>query len=426
MNILLLGSGGREHALAKKISQSAHCTQLFIAPGNGGTHQFGENINLKINDFQAIKSFCINNNINMVVVGPEEPLVLGIYDYFKREALLSHINVIGPSQEAAKLEGSKDYAKAFMKRHSIPTADYATFTKETLNDGVSYLTTQKMPIVLKADGLAAGKGVIICQTLEEAQAELTAMLAAAKFGEASSQVVIESFLDGIEMSVFALTDGINYVLLPNAKDYKRIGVGDQGLNTGGMGAISPVPFATPEFMEKVINKVIAPTINGLAKDNLEYIGFVFIGLIKVGDEPFVIEYNCRMGDPETEVVMPRLASDLVELFNHAAHQTLNETTIEHHPMHAATIMCVSGGYPQKYTNGYPINIPLSIPPQTTIYHAGTTLDKENNLITNGGRVLAITTLADDLATALNQSKALANDINFQDKYFRQDIGYEFV
>jgi phosphoribosylamine---glycine ligase len=426
MNILLLGSGGREHALAHKISQSNHCEQLFIAPGNGGTHQFGKNIDLKINDFQTIKSFCLNHNINMVIVGPEEPLVLGIYDFFKNDGTISHIDLIGPSQEAAKLEGSKDYAKAFMKRHNIPTANYATFTRNNLQEGLEYLAIQNMPIVLKADGLAAGKGVIICQTLAEAQSELTAMLANAKFGHASAQVVIESFLDGIEMSVFALTDGTNYVLLPNAKDYKRIGEGDQGLNTGGMGAISPVPFATPEFMDKVIKQIVEPTINGLAKDNLNYIGFVFIGLIKVGDEPFVIEYNCRMGDPETEVVMPRLASDIVELFKHAAHKTLDKITVAHHPMHAATIMCVSGGYPEKYINGYPISLPNNISNSSIIYHAGTLLDLNHNLVTNGGRVLAITTLADDLTTAINQSNALAFEINFQDKYFRHDIGFEFV
>jgi phosphoribosylamine---glycine ligase len=422
-HILLLGSGGREHALAHKLSQSPYCKQLFIAPGNAGTSQFGENILLQINDFEAIKSFCINNHINMIVVGPEEPLVKGIYDFFANDSD-TNIAVIGPSQEAAQLEGSKAYCKAFMGRHNIPTAAYREFTAENLEEGVAYLQQHSLPIVLKADGLAAGKGVLICQTLEEAITEFKAMLLDAKFGTASSKVVVEQFLDGIELSVFALTDGKNYVLLPEAKDYKRIGEGDTGLNTGGMGAISPVPFADEAFMQKVVTQIVQPTIAGLAAENINYHGFVFFGLIKVDNEPFVIEYNCRLGDPETEVVLPRLKSDLVELFLHCHHNSLNETGVEYHPQHAATVMCVSGGYPGDYAKGFEISNATDTA-STKIYHAGTAL-QDGKVVTSGGRVLTATSLANSLAEALQLSKNLAAQVTFEGKYYRSDIGYEFV
>jgi phosphoribosylamine---glycine ligase len=423
MKILLLGSGGREHAIAFKLQQSPLCKALYIAPGNAGTKECGTNVALNIKNFNAIKEFCLTQNVNMIVVGPEEPLVLGIYDYFATEETTKHIIVIGPSQEGAQLEGSKAYSKHFMQRHNIPTANYAEFTAENFTDGIAYLQNHALPIVLKADGLAAGKGVVICNSVEEAIEEFTQMIQAQKFGAASAKVVIEQFLDGIEMSVFVLTDGKNYVLLPNAKDYKRIGEGDTGLNTGGMGAISPVPFADDVFMQKVISRIVEPTIHGLHSEKIVYKGFVFIGLIKVNNEPYVIEYNCRMGDPETEVVMPRLENDLVELFLHTHKNTLHLVNIQHSMKHACTIVCVSGGYPGAYSNGFPITN-LDKIKDSKIYHAGTK-ESSNQIVTNGGRVLAITSLAETLQEAVASSKKNASVIEYQGKYFRNDIGFEF-
>jgi phosphoribosylamine---glycine ligase len=423
MNILLLGSGGREHAFAHKLATSAKCTQLFIAPGNTGTAQFGTNVALGIVDFEAQKTFCIANKIEMVVVGPEDPLVAGIYDFYASDTALQHIIVVGPSAAGAQLEGSKDFAKAFMAKHKIPTASYATFTNDNFDAGVNYLKAHTIPIVLKADGLAAGKGVIIAQSHEEALQTYADMLQGNKFGNAGAKVVIEQFLDGIEMSVFVLTDGRDYVLLPNAKDYKRIGKGDTGLNTGGMGAISPVPFADETFMQKIIAQVVQPTIDGLAKDKMMYNGFVFIGLIKVGDEPYVIEYNCRMGDPETEAVLPRLENDLVELFIAMHKNKLNEIQIKHSAKHAATVVLVSGGYPENFDKGFEIKN-LETIKDSFVYHAGTKLVHEK-ILTNGGRVLAITSLADNLQEALMLSKKNANVIDYVAKYYREDIGWEF-
>jgi phosphoribosylamine---glycine ligase len=423
MNILLLGSGGREHALAHKLSASTLCDALYIAPGNAGTQEFGTNVPLNSNDFEAIASYCIAYQIQMIVVGPEDPLVKGIYDFITQADATKHIMVIGPSKFAAQLEGSKSFSKQFMQRHNIPTASYAEFTADTFNDGLDYLQQHTLPIVLKADGLAAGKGVVICQTHTEAITEFTAMIQDQKFGTASAKVVVEQFLDGIEMSVFALTDGKNYVLLPSAKDYKKIGEGDTGLNTGGMGAVSPVPFADDEWMQKVIHQIVEPTINGLHQEQIVYKGFVFIGLIKVNNEPFVIEYNCRLGDPETEVILPRLQSDLVELFVHTHHQTLHTAAIQHSPQHACTVMCVSGGYPQSYTNGFAIT-GLDNVTNAKVYHAGTA-QQGDTIVTNGGRVLAITSLADTLAQAVDNSIKNAAKINFDRKYFRTDIGFEF-
>jgi phosphoribosylamine---glycine ligase len=424
-NILLLGSGGREHALAQAIAKSPLCSQLYVAPGNPGTSQFGLSKHIQLNDFEIIKAFCLEHQINYIVVGPEEPLVRGIWDYFELEHSELGIKVLGPSKYAAQLEGSKAFSKAFMKRHNIPTAGYQEFTVEQLEQGIKYLQEHTLPIVLKADGLAAGKGVLICATHDEAITEFTAMLVDAKFGEASSKVVVEQFLDGIELSVFALTDGKDFVLLPEAKDYKRIGEGDTGLNTGGMGAISPVPFADEAFVQKVLTQIVQPTISGLAKEQIIYNGFVFFGLIKVNDEPFAIEYNCRMGDPETEVVLPRIDSDFLELLLHCTNNTMSEATVKISEQHAATVMCVSGGYPGDYRKGFAITN-LQEPTGTKIYHAGTSLNNEQQLLTNGGRVLAITTLAPDLGTALAQSKKVAEQINFEGKYYRKDIGWEFI
>jgi phosphoribosylamine---glycine ligase len=424
MNILILGSGGREHAFALKIKQSALCKVLFIAPGNAGTASCGTNVQLNINAFDHVATFCIDNHINMIVVGPEEPLVNGIYDYFLNQEHTKHIIVIGPSKIGAQLEGSKAFSKHFMARHNIPTANYAEFTLQNFKEGIAYLQNHTLPIVLKADGLAAGKGVVICTNTTEAIAEFTAMIQDQKFGQASAKVVVEQFLDGIEMSVFALTDGQKYVLLPTAKDYKRIGEGDTGLNTGGMGAISPVPFADDAFMQKVITQIIDPTINGLHAEKIIYHGFVFFGLIKVNNEPFVIEYNCRMGDPETEAVLPRLENDLVQLLLHTHHHTLDTCSISISPKHTCTIVCVSGGYPVQHTNGMPISDLDSIT-NSTVYHAGTKV-LDNQIVTNGGRVLAITSLANTLAEAIETSKKNASIINYQGKYFRTDIGYEFL
>ncbi len=421
MKILLLGSGGREHAMAWKMSQSKKLTQLFIAPGNAGTAQVGENVNINPNDFEAVKTFVLASKIDMVVVGPEEPLVRGVYDYFLNDALLAHIPVIGPSKEGARLEGSKEYAKAFMQRHNIPTAGYLPVTSTNLEEGIAFLRKVKAPYVLKADGLAAGKGVLILNDLSEAETELKAMLDG-KFGEASSTVVIEEFLDGIELSVFVLTDGVGHVVLPEAKDYKRIGEGDTGLNTGGMGAISPVPFADEAFMKKVYDRVVLPTINGLAKDNITYKGFVFIGLISIKNEPFVIEYNVRMGDPETEVVLPRIKNDLVDLFQAVAEGTLNTKTIEVDERSATTVMLVAGGYPGDYEKGKVIT-GLDQVKDKLVFHAGTVL-KDGQVVTNGGRVIALTSYGKTKSEALKDSFDTAQKINFEGKYFRSDIGFD--
>lgn len=425
MNILLLGSGGREHALAWKLVQSAQCDQLFIAPGNAGTAQCGTNVALSATDFPAVKDFVLKNGIGLVVVGPEEPLVKGITDFFRKDADLQQVLIIGPSQYAAQLEGSKAFAKQFMERHNIPTAAYREFDASNFNDGVEYLKQHALPVVLKADGLAAGKGVLICQTTEEAVSEFELMIQQSKFGEASKKVVVEAFLSGIELSVFALTDGKSYVTLPEAKDYKRIGEGDTGLNTGGMGAVSPVPFADAVFMKKVDEQIIQPTIKGLEAEKFDYTGFVFFGLIKVGEEPFVIEYNCRMGDPETEVVMPRLASDLVELLLAAAKGKLQEVSIQQDPRVACTVMAVSGGYPGDYEKGLPISgLDQQLPADSLLFHAGTGI-KNGLTVTSGGRVLCVTSYGNTIGEAVNKSKTALEQISYDGIYFRKDIGYEF-
>ncbi len=421
MNILLLGSGGREHALAWKIAKSSKLDKLFIAPGNAGTSQVGTNVNIKAEDFDAIKEFVLGNDVKMVVCGPEAPLVAGISDYFKNDEVLKNIPVVGPSKEGAQLEGSKEYAKEFMMRHGIPTAAYKAFTKETLEEGKAFLATLKAPYVLKADGLAAGKGVLIISDLAEAQKELEEMLGG-MFGDASSTVVIEEFLSGIECSVFALTDGKDYVILPEAKDYKRIGEGDTGLNTGGMGSISPVSFADEEFMTKVEERIVKPTIDGLNKENIDYKGFVFFGLIKVGNEPYVIEYNVRMGDPETESVMLRLNNDLVELFEATFAGTLSEQKIEKDPRFAVSVMLVAGGYPGDYEKGK-VMTGFEEVTDSILFHAGTTV-KDGNIVTNGGRVIAVSSYGKDKAEALAMSFKNAQKISYEGKYFRSDIGFD--
>jgi len=425
MNILLLGSGGREHALAWKLAGSPLCSSLFIAPGNAGTAACGTNVDLSPVDFEGIRKFCSDQKINLVVVGPEEPLVKGIVDFFASDAVLRGIPVIGPSAKGALLEGSKAFSKKFMERHHIPTATYREFNTDNSAEGIAYLQQHSLPIVLKADGLAAGKGVVICQSHIEAVAEFELMLQG-KFGTAGSKVVVEEFLSGIEMSVFVLTDGKHYVVLPEAKDYKRVGEGDKGPNTGGMGAVSPVPFADEAFMSKITQRIIVPTVDGLAKENIDYKGFIFIGIIKVGEDPYVIEYNCRMGDPETEVVMPRLKNDLGALFQAVAEQRLDKVKIEMDPRICCTIVAVSGGYPGSYEKGLPImGLDEPLPEDSLVFHAGTRREKEE-VLTSGGRVLCVTSFAETVYEAVDKSRDVLEKIHYEGIYYRRDIGYEFL
>jgi phosphoribosylamine---glycine ligase len=422
MNILILGSGGREHTFAWKISQSPLCKQLFVAPGNSGTSKIATNKDVNVTDFESIKALVLSENIAMVIVGPEDPLVLGIHDFFLRDKDLNHVTVIGPQANAAQLEGSKEFAKEFLIRHHIPTATYKSFTKENVEDGYLFLETLSPPYVLKADGLAAGKGVLILNNLDEAKTELKQMLVDAKFGDASTKVVIEEFLDGIELSCFVLTDGTDYKILPTAKDYKRIGEGDTGLNTGGMGAISPVPFVDKVLMTKIEERIVKPTISGLQKDNLPYKGFIFIGLIMVGNDPFVIEYNVRMGDPETEVVLPRLKNDLVEIFKAIGNKTLKDIEIEIDERSAATVMLVSGGYPEAYEKGKEITGVNAIF-DALVFHAGAKIEK-NKIVTSGGRVMAITSFGKDYKEALTKTYQNIEKLHFDNMYYRKDLGFD--
>lgn len=427
MNILLLGSGGREHALAWKMQQSHHCDNLFIAPGNPGTENIATNVNISINDFDAQKQFCIEHKIHLVVVGPEEPLVKGVYDFYKNDAELKNIIVVGPSAQAAQLEGSKAFSKHFMQRHNIPTAAYAEFTQDNFEAGKTYISQHSLPIVLKADGLAAGKGVVISETHEDALQVFEEMIINKQFGDASSKVVIEQFLQGIEVSVFVLTNGKDYQVIGHAKDYKRIGVGDTGLNTGGMGCVTPVPFMDDAFMQTVEQTIIKPTVDGLAKENLIYNGFIFFGLMNCNGTPYVIEYNCRMGDPETEVVMPRLETDLVSLFAAMDNGTLADTNIEYNAGCFATVMAVSGGYPGDYKKNLKIEglANTANNKSSIVFHAGTKQEGAT-IVTNGGRVLTVTSSADSITNAVEKSKAVLANISFEGMYFRNDIGYEFA
>lgn len=423
MNILIIGSGAREHAMALKVAQSSLTDKLFMVPGNPGTSKIAENINIAINDFYSVSDFCLKNNVEMIIPGPEGVLAKGIFDFFNSNKSLSHIKVIGPSEKGALLESSKDFAKKFMIRHNIPTAKYNTFSIENIEEAFKFLETLKSPFVLKADGLAAGKGVLIIDDLQEAKISLHQMLSG-KFGDAGNKVVIEEFLSGIEMSVFVLSDGKNYVILPNAKDYKRIGEGDEGLNTGGMGAVSPVPFADNTFMSKIENQIIIPTIKGLSEENIEYIGFIFIGIMNVGGNPYVIEYNVRMGDPETEVVFPRINSDVVQLFADTAKGNLKNSKIDISKKTAVTIMLVSEGYPEEYQTKKDIFISEEIK-DSLIFHAGTTIENDK-LLTNGGRVIAVTSFGENIQEALNISYKNIEKINFSGKYFRKDIGFDLM
>jgi phosphoribosylamine--glycine ligase len=424
MNILLIGSGGREHAFALQLAKSEACEKLFTLPGNPGTAALGINVPLNPLDFAIVGKFCFDNDIKLIIVGPEEPLVKGMRDYFEADNFLKTIPFIGPGEKGAMLEGSKDFSKAFMQKYGIPTAAYRTFTFESIHSGIDYVKQHELPVVLKADGLAAGKGVLICESNDEAVAELEAMIKEQKFGKASSKVVVEQFLKGIELSVFVLTDGTHYKILPSAKDYKRIGIGETGLNTGGMGAVSPVPFADAEFLKKVEERIVIPTVNGLKKDGIHYVGFIFIGLMNVGGDPYVIEYNCRMGDPETEVVLPLIENDLVALMQATGLGKLNEVTLKVSPKTAVTVMLVSKGYPEAYEKGKSItgldNITDSI-----VFHAGTKMDETGKLITNGGRVISITSFGENISEAAAKSFQSAELITFEGKYYRTDIGFEF-
>ena len=425
MNILLIGSGGREHAFAWKLKQSSLCNNLFIAPGNAGTSSCGTNLPISVTDFDALAAACITHKIDMVLVGPEEPLVKGVYDYFKNNPTTKHIAVIGPSKEASQLEGSKAFAKEFMQRNNVPTAAYKEFTSDNYEEGVQYLKQHPLPVVLKADGLAAGKGVLICQNILEALSEFELMIHRSKFGEAGRKVVIEEFLTGIELSVFVLTDGESYVLLPEAKDYKRIGVGDTGLNTGGMGAVSPLPFADEAFLQKVKQQVIEPTVAGLKNENLDYKGFIFFGLMNDNGIPKVIEYNCRMGDPETEVVIPRIKNDLVELLAATSQQRLSEIKIDINPQSAAAVVAVSGGYPGDYEKDKPIDgLNEETLADSIVFHAGTK-EENGSVVTNGGRVLVVTSFGETITEAAEQSSYMLEQLYFEGMYFRNDIGYEF-
>lgn len=425
MNILLIGSGGREHAFAYKLTQSPQCDKLFVMPGNAGIGEIAINVTLNPLDFDAVGKFCLDNNVQLIIVGPEEPLVKGMRNYFNADNQLKNIPFVGPDEKGALLEGSKDFSKNFMLKYGIPTAAYRTFTFENIDEGIEYVKTHSLPVVLKADGLAAGKGVLICESNEEAVAELEEMIRNQKFGIAGNKVVVEEFLKGIELSVFVLTDGTNYKILPAAKDYKRIGVGDTGLNTGGMGAVSPVPFANEDFLKKVEERIVKPTINGLVKEDIHYVGFVFIGLMNMNGEPFVIEYNCRMGDPETEVVLPRIENDFVELMHAAGTGNLNDVQLSISPQTAVTVMLVSEGYPGDYPKGR-IMTGFENCTESLLFHAGTQKNEQGEIVTNGGRVLAITSLGNSVAEAVAKSFANAEKINYEGKYYRADIGFEFV